>query len=322
MNTMARYSGVGIMLMQLCFAVDGMPNLAQVPTYSGLVTVPSGTLSGIASFRQGIALQGVDTALVLDLFAPLDQALNLNGGTVQLARDLTLAGAFSFPTAGRICGDTHTLFASAPITIVDSVTVASDLTIDGGGSTLMGPLVIADGVTLTLKNVTLNLNANAIGFQSGTSTLVLDGVSINLHENFTLSNGSLRIRNAAISGAHSFIFASPQTSLIAPHGILHLYGGATMHFIGSALTTNRSLLNGADATAILYLDYDSTLSSETPGLVFDTGLILIDNNVTIKSTGLSPTDAISLLDPTRTREATMKLLAAAHLTIHGFMTVE
>ena len=324
---------VGFLSCGLCAEQAPIKNLSVgIPVHNETVILPSGELSGLAVFKQGIMLENNSTCLALcpwtcltlDLYLPLHVQLDLNGGEVSLANDLALAGPFSFPSSGRIHGNEYSILLSGPTTIDGDIRILSNFTIDGRGNSLglPGQLFVADGVTLTLRNMTFNLDACSLRCLGPDSRIVLEDVRINLNSDFDLSQGSLLIKRATISGPHTFTFSTTIPSLIDRHGLFHVLGGTELHFAAEGLNIERHLLNGIDETSVLRLDYNSTLSSETPGLIFDIGLILVDNNVKIISEGTSEFDAISLINPIRTREATMKLLAAAHLTVHGHFNTD
>jgi hypothetical protein len=305
-----------------------MPETMGVPIhFNGPVTIPTGTLSGMALFKDGIILENSQTVLTLDFLSPLYTLLDLNGGTIILGSDLCFSNFCKLPSKGTIEGNGKSFLLRGDLVVEEEILVKSDLTIDGSLHKIKfiknGRLTIEDGVTMTLKNVTFDnkVSQTPLLCNGPNSRIIVNGATLNLGNNFELGQGYMLIESAHIKGPYEFKISTTKGSKIASSGLLSVTDGAILRFDEKGLAQNRSLLTGEDSTSVLLLSC-ATLSSAKPGLMFDVGTILADNDVKIISDGQTEEEAISLLNPKTLNESTLKLLAAANVELIGHLKAE
>jgi predicted outer membrane repeat protein len=256
------------------------------------------------------------TAALLALALPASPAHA--GGVVSVCDESHLTAALSG-------GGTVTFTCSGTITLTGTITIAADTTIDGSGQTVtisgnhaVTPFSVADGVALTLNQLTLADGKTTdccggaildLGRSLTVTNCTFTGNSSTTYGGAIFSRNSLSVSNSTFSANSSTdggaILASELTltdsSFSGNHavrgGAIDSYGQATVS--GSSLTGNRALYGGAlavDSSAMLSVS-DSTFSgnsAEKEGAgIANYGWLLVENSTLKGNTSVSLGGAIA-----------------------------
>ena len=216
----------------------------------------SGVLNGAITFANS------SSYLILDLIGSLMSPVDLQGGTLILANDITMYQPNCFISPGMVDLQQYTMsfdyvtsatnlgaFAfSAPITWISNnggIELTNDptllapwiiqgvCTIDGNYNALNfgneGQLIIAPGSQLILKNLDISvINSSNIICADNTGQLILNNVFVNLNSDWTFAQGTINfVNDVTLSGPNIFEYLSNIPALIADESTLSLDGGVT-----------------------------------------------------------------------------------------------
>ncbi len=209
------------------------------------VTFPSidtnNTLLGFGWFKNGFALEDVNTTCTFNSVYPVSGTVDLNGGMVYLLQDLIFKNVTTLQGWGTIVGENHainfcssikqlpqnadvienvSLFLSGNLTVDSVITFKGTCVLDGSGHTITlgqnGRFVVADGATLFLNNVKVEgISGTKIACLTSTSLLILDNVVWVQEGATTFSNGSISfVDTVEFVGSSTFSYESTQASTI------------------------------------------------------------------------------------------------------------
>ena len=252
-------------------------------------TEVTGVITDFNWYRNGIKLTGNTTfanPFPIGSRGDYTAGLNLHDGeisrTLTLSSDLYLGDKTFIRGSGYIdgtelAGQTHAIILNGDVQLSNgTIIITDDLVINGGGNVLdfnSYALSVADGKTLTLKNIVLrNVTAGSI-VMVGASKLYLDNVVIELSGNYTFATGTLYVYgNVVVTGkGRSFILNGD--IVFAADSILYFDVGTTFNYDSGT--------TAFDPTSVLHFN-GCTVDIATAGLTVGSSLILFENKVTIQ----------------------------------------
>ena len=230
-------------------------------------------------------LNSATTSLTMTIFPPVMGPINLNSKTLILGADLHLASNVTLTNNGTVEGGGHAIIMHGDLAYASTLTVsASNLIIDGQGHHLDlngGTLSIADGKTLTLRNITVdNLGATAFTMSGSSSKLVLDNATLNFIADETIDNGVVEVYGksalccGANSGGKTITYSSTGNLTIKKHAELLLDHSITFKH-DSATTTNIVL---DDATSTLRMTGSTLYAANAAGITLTKGALIFDHH--------------------------------------------
>ena len=282
-----------------------------------------------------------------------------NSSTLSLANDLrlgTTGGPIATVNAGKISGNGRSIIMGNNATLTKQVVVTSDLIVDGQGKTITlqnTNFSINEGVTLTLKNLTLVNN------DSTPTATIFQGVGHCVFENVLLRcvpySGTVAKlfamadidRNITFRGRVAFDAPGVLIVLLST-GAVGNYGVATFtidknstFYIGQGTelrkgdTATVSFVM-TDATSVFHFDGcdlytgattgDTNIDYATVGLTLTKGTVLFENKVRIfnkhygGSTNTSMTDALNFGDgSSAANNVDVRVLGGAYVIVDGCM---
>jgi len=206
-------------------------------------------IQGISFFTCPITLLTSSSQLCFKLFGPLNQPVNIAGGTIILGQDLELINAGCFSGSGTINGQGSKLILSQKKNLIDGALLCKNLAvlqlngltdlsgsltfsssalvtvIDGQNNILdisnTGLLYVASGNKLILKNTIVRGLGDGFGkiqFADASAQLILVGSTLELSSSFTFSYGSVEVRDessSVITGTNSLGFTGRVSLLLS-----------------------------------------------------------------------------------------------------------
>ena len=279
----------------------------------GFITFPSGDnneIDGFVVLEEGFALQDAQTTCTFNGEFPVMTKIELNGGTLELKRDLTLGNVTTFTSFGDVTANSCKfelpasmdtlgsganevftfknveLILNSNITLNACVQFAGNSVIDGRGHVLdlssTASLIVCDNTQLVLKNVRLEgINTTKVHCVDGTGVLKLQDMMWMQDGDFQFAQGAMLFMNHVdLIGSAVFAYQSQQVSTIMSGAHVECEFGMTFSYDPSSQAKN--LLACADSTSVLALD-GSTLYAGLGGMQLSGGKLLIKNNATITS---------------------------------------
>lgn len=256
--------------------------------------------------QNGFTLTNSSTSLLFDSVFPVSGTIQMNGGTLNLNRDLIMNNLAMLQGLGVISGAAHVLslaqsvnslpldtqsFDNTRIVMNSDVTLKSAITfsstgtgycsIQGNGHVLslgVGSSMSITG-TLQLHNVILEgISGTNIQCSNNNSVLLLDNVTWIQTSTYTFGMGSFQCENnVAFRGAETaFVYQSNQQSLINTDAMLLLDTGLTFSY-APLNTISQSLIAFADPSSLLILN-GATLSTTTTGITLTKGSLLVQGD--------------------------------------------
>ncbi len=306
-------------LITAFFLVNGF--VSATITYDGTSTlciqqtqvtpVDTNDAKGLVWFQNGFKLPLAGNFFV-DIVLPVNGQIDLNGGTLTLARDLhlasdaTLTDSSGASASATIDAQGKSIFLSNDLSYsgtTQALNVASNLIIDGRGHMLTigtsNRIAIAAGATLTLKNMRLALATTATSpFTAGsnTSTLVLENVTVGLANDCTWATGAMVIKGKTLLlgiNGRSFINTSTANFTISSNSCLTLLDGVTYYHNNSG-TTNFIMTDNTSSLVLIGATFKGYNTGSTP-LVLTKGTMIVDHKSYIQpnSAGINVGDGLS-----------------------------
>lgn len=290
--------------------------------------------------QNGFTLKNGFTSLLFDSVFPVSGAIQMNGGTLTLNRDLLFTNTTSLQGLGTIKGDGHVLSLSEDATALplntnsfdntrlflnSDITIQSPITfngscglfssIEGNGHvlTLSGAGAIAVNGHLALRNMVLQgVQGTNVQNLNDASVLTLDNVTWIQTDSSIFNTGALLVENnVTFKGPGTqFLYRSNQQSLINSNATLLLDSGVTFNYAPS-LHASRTLLGFADASAELVL-HGATLQTTGTGLLLLRGSLVAMGNSFLSASG---GQVITLGDGTALHDMATTIAAGARLKV-------
>ncbi len=277
------------------------------------------TILGFAYLANGFTLAANTTTCTYNAFFPVSSAINLNGGVLSLLEDLKLAQPIRFTGSGTILANTHTLeFGPTATEFVMSFSFNFDAAnllfdtdariygvlqftdnckISGPGRKLTlsegSSLIVRPNSQLILEDITINnVGRTNIRCLMDSGSLVLRNVVFGCSANYTFSRGSILFdKDVVFTGTTTFAYTTGVGSTINSLSTLMFDHDTTFSY--APRRANSNLLFMTDQTSNLYLS-GCTLFSTNTGLQLQTGTLLLDDQVTMTSTGRNSGEALLL----------------------------
>ncbi|MBL4588113.1 hypothetical protein JKY79_02095, partial [Candidatus Babeliales bacterium] len=276
-----------------------------------------GTISGL------VYLTGTDAKLYFDFDGNINQSIQLNGGSIELERNLNCAYDAVIVGAGTIYLNNNTWYlgtspttweqiltissssgviqCNANLTINSSIAFSGDTVIEGRYHQLIlgteGELVIQPGSTLTLKNFNIEgLKGNKIRCIDETSTIAYENTRCILDTTYSVTVGAVQIKEKVeFTGTGTFLYQSPTSLCINNESELLIKSiGFDVRKTGSA---SSEPLKFENKTGTLHLK-NASFASGQYGMNFFKGKLLLENDVTFYLNSTSVDDAFVLGDLT------------------------
>jgi hypothetical protein len=318
-------------------------------------------IRGHFMFKQGFRLDSTDpTTVTWDGDGIVNGLLGWNGSNtiLNLASDLKLGSTLTFVGGGinrMISGGGNKIILTGDVGLNWKITPqTTDLTIDGQGHMLKvaanvsGSINVAAGITVTLKNMILDINSGSVSnfrfFDSSTtSNVILENVRVRCKSSLPvgiMGPGTLTIRgNVFFENVGGVIILTRSTQsfnlVIDKNSTLHVGKNTSLSLSGAAVYDS-VLVSMTDQTSVLHLDgcdfYTSTSSPVLAGLNLLKGTVLFENKVRIfnayydagvpgpSTTGNSDmTKGLIFGDATAANDVNVRMLGSAYVTVDGCM---
>jgi hypothetical protein len=294
--------------------------------------------------QNGFTLTDNTTSLLFDSVFPVSGTIQMNGGTLNLNRDLIMNNLATLQGLGQIVGAAHILslaqsinalplntqsFNNTRLTMNSDITLKSAITFSSTGTgfcSIQGNghvLSLAAGSSMSITG-TLQLHNVIIEGIAGTnvqcttsnSFLLLDNVTWIQTSTYTFGAGSFQCENKVIFRGQdtAFVYQSNQPSLINTDATLLLDTGLTFSY-APVNSSSQSLLAFTDPTSLLILN-GATLSTTTTGITLTQGSLLVQGNSFISTptvaTAITLGNGISALNDMATTIAACGNLTVAN----------
>lgn len=300
-------------------------------------------VEGFVVFPEGFGLQNNETTLNFAGEFPVIQNIYLNGGLVNLSRNLHLDTMVTFTSLGIINGNQNTIFFPKTLQSIGfnnsqpgifnniNLSLDSDVTIDAqltfsGVSEINahhniltfgqhGSLNITPDSQLTIKNCTIyDMQDKDIVCSADTSNLVLQNVTFNIDNLYTFSTGSIKIiDNLTLKGTGTFVYDSPQTSTIEDASKIYVTDLLCFNVGNNSSSGNVPFHFNSSSSKI---EFDNCyLYVRYPGVSFPGGLLSIKSNVAIDMTSTTSTNGLILGDGVNPQNDTLVYYAPGAITV-------
>lgn len=282
--------------------LNGNDALALLHGALPLYTVVNGTgneIYGNGSVTGAIILLAPTAQLTWTVNGSLANYCALNGGTLTLGADLHLANGATITGPGvvdlsnyllrfgsqnltinsplNLTGTDGKVELKADLSLASTFTFSGNCSIQGNGNTIdlssTGNIVIDTNSTLLLENVILkNVGNTNIKCLDNSGIMILKGMEWSQPTyDYTFSNGAIIVKgNVLMTGEHTFIYETQQTSTINSHAQLMLDSNFTFSYAPSA--PSKDLLAFIDSTSQLMLN-GATLHTTATGMNLKKGTL-------------------------------------------------
>ncbi len=296
--------------------------------YSTFPTGPVGNIiMGAAAMDVGFGLADSLTTVSFYSYFPVNAAMSLNNGSVQMAMDMPLTSSCDFPTTGTIYGNGYTiswaphigtlLIPSTPglpgavyfnnvnvvfnsfIQLQAPLYFTGNCILNGNGYAMnlgsAGSITIAPGSSLLIQNMTIKgLSGTNLVCLDSLGTCSLDLVTCQLSSNYTFSQGQLAIIGDTImTGGFTFIYTSTMQSTIYSGATWYFDAGMTFSYAPANNAPN--LINCQNSESLLYL-YETSLYAPSTGLSLTKGTLTVQGNCPVYSYATTSTYGVTLGD--------------------------
>jgi len=277
--------------------IDGRRNIQWVDHQ---ILLDTDTLAqGYVKFHEGFTVDPSYT-LTLDIVDPISGVINLGRqnttvgatGAIALVEPIVLNANASMPQGGIVYGDGQTISFEGDFQLPTRkrLKIMSDTVLDGRGNNFSfgqdAQIIIDHGVTVTLKNMTITNLSNGYFKQmltplGPTSQVALQNVVFDLQDDMYFKLGKLYVHgDVLVSGEHTFMYRSSETSYIMPGASFVFDTGSTFNY--NPTTTADSLITMLDSSSSIVFDGAHVESFSTP-LRLTNGKLYFDNDVTVSS---------------------------------------
>jgi hypothetical protein len=285
-----------------------------------------------------VYLTDTGASLICDFDGKINKSIQLNGGTVQLARNLNSAYDASIVGTGTldlsnntwflgskdstwnrdlfIKGSLGTIQFNANVLIDATITCSGTITLDGQYHQLtFGPngyLVVQPYSTLTLHNFTIaDVNNYRIRCFDSTAKVIFEKTTVLLDDVFTCTVGQFKIQELAeFTGTATFVYQSDIP--------MQINSASTLLINGIGFEVNKQGLSGAeplnfeDKTGVLHLKNGSMKTGQY-GMNFLKGTLFCENDVNFSFYSTNSIDALVMGDLTDANDAVLSFVPGASI---------
>lgn len=289
---------------------DALVSRSNFVTFPQVSLLTPNAIQGFVLMDQGFSLQNAATSLIYDGAFPIVQNIFLNGGTLNLSRDMSLENVTTFTSLGVIIGNGNMItlpsslqsmgqsnilkgyFDSLVLSINSALDLDAQITFSGNSEingknnkiifTSNGSIVVESGSTLTLRNLEIEkLSGANLMCKDDNASIVLQNVKFDFDNLYTFSVGSIEfIDQVTFSGTGTFLYASKQTSTIAADSVLHITDSTCLNVGANTISGQQPLYFSDQQSSLLLLD-DCYFYVRYPGIQVTGGTISLDRNVSI-----------------------------------------
>lgn len=254
------------------------------------VTDTDNMMLGFGWFQGGFTLQDLNTSCTFNSVYPVSGTVDMNGGTLYLSQDLTLANVTQLNGLGTIIGNGHSIefcesvtllpanlklikdlniFLNDPIECTSTVTVQGNCQIISNGAVLdltSGRFIIDTNSSLLLQNMRVSgVGNDNISCVDDTGHLILNNLIVSLSGDMHFIYGNILFQNTvSIMGNYVYWYDSAQSSEIDDKSTLSFDGGSTIQI-------GRKIVGGPDPL-IFYGDESVLACGECTFMVTGSGI--------------------------------------------------
>jgi hypothetical protein len=309
---------------------------------AALTTVASGDptnqIIGFSAFANGLTIPNASTLCYYNNFFPIYGPVTMNGGLLNLSRDLTFGSNVTLPTAGQFNGNGNSLFlptkttpfeinggimgnvtvvANSPLQLNSLITFTNRSVIEGNGNIIdcaSGGIVVGSGGSLKIQNATIKgMASNKFYCADNTATVTLQDVTCLLSNTLTFSQGRMDfVGTNMFSGAQVFLYQSTRSMTVKSNTTLMFDSGMTFSYAANA----NNLISFDDVSSVLKLS-ETTLYAGASGLRFTKGSIVLDGLCPMLNDGTSSLNGISIGDGiSSANNAVLTVLAESGIVVN------
>lgn len=215
--------------------------------------------------------------------------------------------------------DTATLICNSNVDFLSSLYIKGICKINGQGKQIRflqgSQLLVRPNSELILENIEVSGIKNNLRCMNNSGKILLRNCELSFDRDFTFSHGSFYCdQDAVFTGTSVFNYTTVLASTIGSMGTLTVNPGMTFRY--APLSNKNNLLSMESATSRLFLDGCSLYSTST-GIKLSTGILAIDNSVTLSSAATIPANSIKL-----SSNLDIQILGGAVLDLYGYITYE
>ncbi|MCA9770213.1 hypothetical protein KC460_02475 [Candidatus Dependentiae bacterium] len=281
-----------------------------VPSRQSAVTFLSSDtdneMRGFAAFENGFVFQNSYTECLFNSFFPVGGSVKLNGGILNLNRDLLFESNAVLENGGTIFGNGNIIFLPDKITVfsfggamvfnnVDivlnshlnlngEIRFEGECQIEGNGYQMnvsSGALAVGEGSIVTIKNTTISgVAQERLYCTHNSGVFCFENVLLIQDANYSFTQGSIEVIGGKLkmSGSHVFTYESDQTSTVRS-GATWLFD-INMSF--SYASSSSQFIALEDEKALLYLR-ETNLYVTSIGLQLTKGSLVVEGECSIFS---------------------------------------
>ena len=306
-----------------------------------VIANPGNLIAGAGFILAPIIFQDSNAQLLWAAQALLGADITMNGGTLTLLNDLTLANGNRILGQGLIEIDDHNLsFGQTDFSLSDTLyfegtaggkvslnsnialsgrwTFSGDCSLDGAGHILdltNGEILVEQGSHLILENFTLKgLSGSNIRCLDDAAHLRLNKILWIQDTDFTFPQGTLSFDTfVTFRPEHTFAYQSTQTITIADNAVITMDNGFTFSYDPG---TFPNLIHFTDKTSQLFLN-QATIHATAQGLQLTKGTMVVNGFAILESEIVDGVDnGITLGDCFNSEnDFAVNLASAVNLTI-------
>jgi hypothetical protein len=286
-----------------------------------------------------VYLTDTGARLICDFDGNINKSMHLNGGTIQLARNLnsaydaTIIGEGTLDLGNNtwylgskeslwnndlfIKGTLGTIQCNANIVLDGTVSISGNIVLEGRFHQLTfnsnGSIVVQPDSILTLRNLTLtNLNGLRLSCVDNTAKIIFENTRSVLDNLFTCSLGSFEIKDQVeFTGTSTFAYESPVS--------MEIDSASTLLINGIGFEVKKSGPGAAEP--LIFQDKTGTLQIKNGamktgryGMNFLKGTLVCENDVNFSFYSTNSIDALVMGDLTNANDATISFVAGASIT--------
>lgn len=279
---------------------------------------PTNQIIGFSEFVGGITIPNATTVCRYNNYFPFYGPTALNGGLLNLNRNLIFGSnatlttgaqfngngfSLSLPTktsnfvisSGTVMGRL-TLEVNSPLQLTSVLTFTNACILNGNNNIIdctAGALAIGPNSSLVVVNATLKgISSNSFYCYDNTGTVQFNNVTCALNSTLTFSQGTFQLQGDTIfTGTQIFAYTSSFPIVVHSNVVWSFDSGMTFSYDTNA----NNLLTFEAANTTLKL-YETTLYANRPGLNLTKGTVILDGACPLINDGTTSAQGISIGD--------------------------